>query len=216
LRLKESDISIPVADWLESGGFTVYSEVPVPYCYSIADLVGKNQSIIRIVELKTSWSDKLFRQCYEKLIITHDVWAASITRPKKSTLNKFMKFNIGMLFVGPNNKIEIIAFPVQEAFNSINYYTNKMLDILQRISPSKDGGKPCTLGNGPAQECEKMINAYKILHPSATWKEIFNNVPNYYSSPQSMCAAIRNVAERRNYRDRIHHCPEKRAYVGKS
>ncbi|GAG36697.1 unnamed protein product, partial [marine sediment metagenome] len=64
------------------------------------------------------------------------------------------------------------------------------------LKPSADAGKPNRKGVGPAQECWRNIIKYRAEHPKATWRELFQKIPNHYSNHKNMYSAMRMLQER--------------------
>jgi hypothetical protein len=58
------------------------------------------------------------------------------------------------------------------------------------------GGVPNMLGIGIAQDVQRRVDAYRLAHPNATWKEIYKNVPSHYDSFKNMYSSLRSNAER--------------------
>ena len=55
---------------------------------------------------------------------------------------------------------------------------------------------PQQKGEGPAQDVWKRICAYRSQRPDATWRELYDNIPNHYASHKNMYSAMRFLRER--------------------
>jgi len=181
--MKESELAKPVADWLRSEGFTVYSEIP--YWDRCIDMVGLNDYGIRVVELKVKYSKNVLQQAIKCQLATSDVYVASTTKPLNKTIQFCQKYGVGILKV--NSKVELILRPykVKDTWRNA---TKHLRDNC--IEPSDYAGVPCMSGCGPAQAVGKCVKQYVEENPSAGWREIFKNVPNHYSNYQSMRCAM--------------------------
>src|SRR5678815_2679217 len=51
-------------------------------------------------------------------------------------------------------------------------------------------------GVGIAQDVQRRVDEYRMTHPTATWKEIFANVPCHYNNYKNLYASLRSNAER--------------------
>ncbi|MCK5608364.1 hypothetical protein KAR91_41160, partial [Candidatus Pacearchaeota archaeon] len=136
--MRESDLAAPVADWLESQGFVVYSEV------GLRDMVGMNdKEDLIIVELKlyatTDNSRKrnkrqatsVLHQAYRSNIYTPQVYAAVATKPRKKSIERFKKYGVGLLSV-IDNKINIILEPGIK-IKPIEILKSKLIVRLKKI-----------------------------------------------------------------------------------
>ena len=193
--LREFQLAPIVADWLRADGYEVWAEVPAPCSCSTIDLVGRKGLDIRIVELKTGWTDTLRRQGWRHLIMVSDVWTATPAKPRATTIQKFKNSGIGMLQI-ENGKPIVFCYP-SRTHPVVEFLTSRLHNYLDHLPKGHDGGMPCLKGIGPAQECERAIEEYRKLHPNATWKEMYVSIPNHYSSYVSMRGAMRMTELRR-------------------
>ena len=196
--MKETDLAKPVAEWLRGQGCTVYSEVP--WMFRCIDMVGLKDPEIIIVELKTSLTHQVKLQAYPEQLITNSVYVAVGTNPKRSSIESCKKLKLGVLSV--KKTVKVLLKPSSNLAS--DSYRARMIEGLSRLSPSDDAGKACQRGCGPAQYCQKMVARYKKENPSATWKEIYDNVPNHYCNARSLASAMSMVQTRiaiRKYRE---------------
>lgn len=187
--LREAELAAPVAAWLKAAGYTVYSEVPVYYGATAIDLLGKKGDDLITVELKMTWSKGLKYQAHRHTLISENTYAATPTKPSQKTIEMFTKSGIGMLHV-KNGLVSVIAKPLLK-YPPIQHYIDYIFRRLEYMEPGYEGaGHPTLKGVGPAIECRKRVDEYLRIHPTATWKQIFQDVHNHYSSYKSMYAAM--------------------------
>jgi hypothetical protein len=191
--MKETDLAKPVAKWMRKNGYTVYAEVP--FFYRCVDLVGVKDNNIMCIELKLSLTRHVIRQAVTIQLATDKAYVGVGTTPRKSSIDRCKKYGLGILSV-KDDKVICMVDPVRKYDRSDTYVTN-IIKRCKAIGPSDDAGKACQAGEGPAQDCLRRIQEYRKDHPKATWKEIYDNVPNQYSSAASMYGGMRMVRERR-------------------
>lgn len=197
----ESLLSPLVSEWLRTHGYTVYAEVPTMLGRT-CDLVGrKGKGELIAVELKTSASRQLLKQCSCNQLVARVVYAAVAQRPRPGTLAKFSALGIGVLFVTatsieelttPSDKEQVIYVPCADAVNA----------FLDLDKPSDKAGYPDLAGQGPAQSCEQAIARYRKRHPSATWEQVYQAVPNHYANAKSMAGGMHMLRQRRRLAQR--------------
>lgn len=186
-----------VSTWLEQRGLVVYSEVPAPGSNSNIDLVGWNQDADKIVcvEMKLCLSRYVFCQAQRHWLITPQIYIAVASKPKAERVEFCKKTKLGLLRV--TEQVQVLLEPTLGPYNH-NYWRDKVIACLKVMTPGGIGGQPTLEGEGPAQLCYAAVQRYKKAHPKATWREIFSNVPNHYSSYRSMSGAMAGV-ELREY-----------------
>lgn len=202
--MNEADLAKPVANWLRARGYTVYAEIP---CLGrCIDFIGLRNSDIVCVELKRSLTTKqpkrarnytspVLYQAHSCQIFTPIVYVAVATNPRASSIEACKKIGVGILRVCSESEvIEII--PPHKQYEPSAYYQEEVKTQCIALGPSDDAGKPQQAGEGPAQDCYWRIKEYRKTHPKATWKDIFKDVPNHYTSQQSMYEAMRIAGER--------------------
>jgi len=181
--MKESELAKPVADWLRSEGFTVYSEIP--YWDRCIDMVGLNDYGIRVVELKVKYSKNVLQQAIKCQLATSDVYVASTTKPLNKTIQFCQKYGVGILKV--NSKVELILRP----YKVKDTWRNATKHLRENCTePSDNAGLTCMGGCGPAKAVSECVKQYVEDNPTVGWREIFKHVPNHYSNYQSMRCAM--------------------------
>lgn len=202
--MKEADLAKPVADWMRSLGYTVYAEVPLSG--RCVDFVGLRNSDMICIELKRSLTTKqpkrarnytspVLYQARSCQLITPIVYVAVATNPRISSIEACKKIGVGVLRVCSEGKVlEII--PPRKRFEPFVPHQKEVRAFCLASEASDEAGKPQQAGEGPAQDCYRRIEKYRATHPKATWRDIFKEVPNHYSSQQSMYGAMRMAGER--------------------
>jgi len=196
-------MSGPLSEWLGGLGYTVYTEVLSPYGGGPIDMVGLRAGLV-IVEMKTSLTSTLIRQASIGQLLSTTVYCAVASRPRHDGIQRCQKLGLGVVSVRDNH-VNVICEPGHgRGGRSLvhQYYVQQIKRRLEHMEPGGVGGLPCLEGVGPAQDVERRIAEYRQQHPRATWKQIYQAVPNHYSSYQSMCSAMRMVAERRRYKEK--------------
>lgn len=195
-EMKESDLAKPVADWLRDQGYIVYGEVPFPCAsFAIIDLVGRRDRKLICVELKISLTQTVIRQAYLSSLITPYVYVAVASNPRRSSIDRCCKQNIGALRVKTNGKVSVICTPELRHRQPLGY-DDKCHECLDVMEPSDRAGIPNLAGEGPAQLLYPIIAAFRKNRPAAKWREVWKNIPNHYASPFSLASGMRAVEER--------------------
>jgi hypothetical protein len=192
MKLREAELFGPIRRWLEAQGYTVYAEVPMPCSGSHpTDVVGLKGEHIIAVELKTSLTKHLVRQCALNQLYADLVYAAVPTQPR--TLPDKKRYDsIGVLRVN-GDSVSVVREAIGEP-EICKWHHGNMLQRLREWKPAgKDekAGIPQLVGDGPAQHCWKAVQAYRVAHPTAKWLEIWQNVPNHYQSHVTMRQCMR-------------------------
>jgi len=82
--MKESDLYIPVRDWLVSKGYTIHVEVfGVDIVATKPDASCHRGMRIAVVELKLGLTDGLFRQLLDRQHWADEVWGAIASQPRQ-------------------------------------------------------------------------------------------------------------------------------------
>lgn len=199
-ELVEAAMSPLVSAWLEDQGYEVYAEVPTPGGASHIDLVGwvAAEDRIACVEMKRSLTQQVRRQAYLHQSHTSETYVAVGTNPTKKSLAHCEKLGIGVLRV--NGDVSVLLQPQDRRMTT--FFRERLKTYLNAMAPGGIGGLPNLRGQGPAQECYEQVQKYRERLPQATWKEMYENVPNHYVSANSMCGAMRMVEERRAFLER--------------
>lgn len=201
----ERDLSGPVVAWLRAKGMRVYTEVP---CQGRGvDVVGVDASgDMTAVELKPALTNRVVRQAFQARIFARWCYCAVSRTPR--SLARAIELELGVLVVKGGQVVE-----VARPFGSDQRWPRQVEKVARWCSgpePDSPGGTPSLAGDGPAVQCKARVDRYLAAHPGASWREIFENVPNHYQSARSMQGALGKVDNRldegrraREARDRI-------------
>lgn len=210
-KLKEVDLSAPIAAWLkQQQRHTVYTEVP--YYGRVVDVIGRRGRHLIGVELKLTltveghrakrwpfqWRMSAVEQANVLKLGMLDVYVAVPVKPRQKGVNACEKLGIGILHVAvKTGNVEVLFRPRGLKDEPNARVLHRRLD---RMKPGGIAGKPNQKGVGPAQAVERKIKAYRRKHARATWRELFENIPNHYANPNSMRQAMEHVRVRRERR----------------
>lgn len=183
--MKESDLYAPVKKWLEGQGLKVYPEVPI--WHAPTDVIAIGEAEIVGVELKTSMTHKLLHQAGVLSLACHRSYVAVPTKPK--SLERPLNLGIGVLRV-TGGVVEVLAESAHKHGPPSDHYQQRIRATCAKMTGEGVGGVPCLEGVGPAQECKRLVDAYRAEHPKATWKELYEVIPNHYASHASMRNAL--------------------------
>jgi hypothetical protein len=109
------------------------------------------------------------------------------------------RFGIGVLRVIGDTVVEILE---AKSSGISKWYYEAVTEMMSRMPPGGVGGVPDRKGKGPAQRVERLVEEYRQGHPTATWKEMFEKIPNHYASCQSMRTAMSLMDVRRELQAR--------------
>ncbi|MGG4438386.1 hypothetical protein AAXE64_27930 [Priestia megaterium] len=104
--MKESDLFVPVKEWLEEKGYEVFSEVQHGWGGKRADVVGRIGKCICIVEMKTSLSMDVIEQAISWTPYAHYIYIAIPKRkaPIRHFIQQLLRqHRIGILEVSSRN-----------------------------------------------------------------------------------------------------------------
>lgn len=193
--MKEKDLFPPLKKSFKELGYTVYAEVP--YFYRGIDFVAVKGEDHIAVEMKMSFSHKVISQANlnsggfgknyvafpvkKPILYNDDLWK------REKLLEKFelcRKMGIGIYQVLPSG----IIFEAMEARYKKPY---RIFDFSQYEENDNDeAGIPCQKGVSMGYMELKAIKAYVQENPNASWREIYENVQNHYSSPSSLSGSM--------------------------
>lgn len=205
-NIKETDLFIPVKEWMEDVGYKVYSEVSPINISKRADIVGILNPITTVVELKTSLSLDLIEQSIDWIPHANYIYAA-VPRPKKRynqlSLKILKQYGIGLIEVDlKRGKSTCLMYPRMNRRVSSNI-KDSLTEYHEKYSP--DGG---STGGGYITEYRitmikvkefltKVRSGYpiycnyeKIKSPDG-WvdiKTILEYCETHYASPKSSLA----------------------------
>lgn len=195
--LRESALYLPVTQWLSSQGYSkVFAEKWGHDVVAIRESDG--QTIC--VELKTACTRRLFEQVISAGAYFDLAFGAVPTRPRESNLKNWRRIGLGLLIVSGED-VKVMLEPEARATQAVR---KNIAAALTRWTPdpTRIGGVPCLAGNGDAQRVCRAVDEYKLIHPAATWKEIYRDVPNHYVNHNSMRNGMKMQAVFRAIRER--------------
>lgn len=196
VKLPENEIFKVAALDLKSKGWRVVSEVDV-FGRPIDGAAIKGDLLLAI-ESKMSLSKKLVSQLATAQLVADKVLGVIGRKPKKHF--DWCKSAGMAIWLVQDGRIEVLSeWGENPHTNSI--YREKLKQVALTQSEDLNGGTPCLKGVGPAQDIQRGVDEYLKTHPNAKWKEIFENVPNYYSTYKNMYSALRSGKERRHNRE---------------
>jgi hypothetical protein len=198
-RLRESDMSAAFVRHLECLGCVVYAEVPTSD--HAIDLLGRCGDKLISVELKTGLRDRALWQARLNQISVDESWVGVLSAPRQTSLARASEFGVGVWRLN-GDKVSVLLRPLRRA-PPFHRAKEKLVAWCDQAEPGGAGGRPCLLGEGPAQDCERRVAEYRRGHPRATWAQVWAVVPNHYVNAKSMYGAFRANAERRRFRERV-------------
>lgn len=187
-------MSEPLCNWLRGMDYVPYAEVPDRWNYRRYDLVGIKNGLIIVIEMKKSLTKGLILQARIGLHVADNVYCAVSTHPRNASIHRCRNLGIGVLEVRGDRVIEIIPSCIYT--KTIESYRDVLLERTRTMVPGGLAGVPNVKGVGPAKTVNRLVEAYRMEHPRATWKELYDNVPNHYTSFSSMYGAMRLLKKR--------------------
>lgn len=188
--LREIRLSEPVSNWLKSHGCVVYADVPFGG-YQI-DLVGRGGDTLIGVQLKMCCSTQALRQAMIDQMWCDYAFVACGTRPRATSVDRAKLYGLGLLTVCGGD-CRLVLEPCRKLRQCLPEYHERLIQCLDRIEPGGVGGFPTLKGVGPAMECARCVAVYRRENPRASWREVYQAVPNHYASPTSMASALRRL-----------------------
>ncbi|WBW94726.1 DUF2161 family putative PD-(D/E)XK-type phosphodiesterase [Oceanirhabdus sp. W0125-5] len=154
--LKESDMYIPLKNFLEKQGFSVKGEVKE------CDIVGERDGQVVIVEMKKSLNFKLLLQGSLRQKISDNVYLA-IEKPKKSHYTKewndkkylLKRLELGLIFV-KKDKVEVIIEPKEYNLKTVRNRNKKKRESLIKEFNNRGGDF-----NWGGVSKSKIVTAYR-------------------------------------------------------
>lgn len=180
--LREVLLWPPLRDYLKGLGFMPHPEVRGH------DVVAIRGEEIWTIELKVSATYGVFRQTFRASIFSDKTYVGVGTKVRASSLERARKLGVGVIEIR-EGRIKIVqeSEPHLEAQPCPKRHAAMVEALRNRIvDESVVAGVPNLKGEGPAQRCQKLIAAYMVEHPDASWQEIFARVPNHYAHHKSM------------------------------
>lgn len=179
-------MSAPVQRFFSEAGLVVHTEMPLSSHF--VDLVASNDRVIHGVEMKTSLTRHLLRQAHMSQFGVDYAWCAVYSRPRAAGMEQCRRHGFGVLRVA-GDTVEVVLWP--RLNEPLGWVRARLVEDLRVFAPGGVAGLPTLKGDGPAQACASRVAAYRASRPTATWREIFDQVPNHYHSHRSMSGALR-------------------------
>jgi hypothetical protein len=185
-----------ILSWCKAQGYEPYTEVPAYIgSFALVDIVAINRGNedVLVIEMKTSLSSSLLDQLrYASIIGTP--WAAVLSTPRTSSLDKCKELGAGALRVVGNDVVEILK--PRNARNPWAPAKQRLLDVLDVMDPGGIAGLPTLKGSGPAQLLAPSVEKFFQENENTTWEDAFAQVENHYANPRSMAGSIGPRIER--------------------
>lgn len=195
--MKEKDLFPPLKKYFKDQGYTVYAEVP---CFQRGvDFVAAKGDEHIAVEMKLSFSMEVFRQArgnvisfgnsyvaypVKKPVFMHDDHYWKLPERTRAKVEWYIRDGVGILQVLPSG----LVFKALDAVFEKPY---RVFDFSQYQEKDDDeAGLPYQKGVSAGYRELEAIKAYVRLHPAAKWPEIYAQVQNHYSSPQSLAGSM--------------------------
>lgn len=190
LEVRETELANPIFEWLESRGYTPYSEIA--WGGTAIDIVGLSDKAVWAVELKLCLSWKVIRQAHRNQLTAHKSWCAVGTRPRNFEQRNL--HGLGLLsVVGGRVEVVIEAEETPDITNATRL--RQLRGACAYREPRGIAGLPTMKGVGPAQKVFDAVERFKAANPSASWAQVFANVPSHYAHARSMQGAMRTVRD---------------------
>jgi hypothetical protein len=199
MEYPESRILEVALNKLRADGWRIVCEVPISFRNVDAVAVKDNELIV--IEAKVCFNRGLKSQTQTLLWRADYVLAVVGSKPVASTIDWCNQWKIGAWVVKNDSLTELVDMQKLEPHV---YLKADLLKKVNMLAHSRAvGGLPNQKGVGLAQDVQREVDAYKLAHPKATWKEVFDNVPSHYDNYKNMYSALRSNAGRLAYRDRM-------------
>ena len=163
-------------------GYKVYFEIPE--LQKVVDIVAVKENEIVAVELKMGYCKKALYQARTNRLFADKSYIAVKSKPRNENILKCKTSNVGILLV--RDKVIVLSEATPTKYCPMSSQRKSALESCERNKDNTQAGLPCLRGVGPAIEVNNAVNEYNKLHPDASWKEVFANVPNHYASAASM------------------------------
>lgn len=196
--VKEADLYPIIKKSFKADDYAVFAEVACDY--RGVDLVAVKGDEHIAVELKLSFNDHVLRQAtwdanfFDKVYVAYPVKKAvlfhvddvywSLREAAQQRYDYCKKWGIGILQVLPSGMIYEALEPTQQK-------PYRKLDLQHYVDADDDvGGVPYQKGVSEGYHELESIKKYVIAHPTASWREIYANVPTNYSSHTSLASSM--------------------------
>jgi hypothetical protein len=191
MNLRESPICATAVAKLRADGWSLACEVLLNS--RAIDAAGLRDAKVIALEAKVCFNQKLRRQLYLRKRLADFVLAVVGTRPPAEGISWCIKQRVGLWLVNDGEVTELVAYHQQKP-NKL--HRQNLIDRIKRWDQSVSGGLPNLRGVGIAQDVQRRVDEYRLTHPTATWKEIFANVPCHYNNYKNLYSSLRSNAER--------------------
>ena len=181
-KLKEKELYPPLKEWLNKQGYKAYTEV------LNMDVVAKRDNEFIGFELKMACSKTVIHQAYRTMTLCGRAYIVTPVKPRIGSIDECKKRGIGIMRI--TDSIDILL-KAESWEHRLIYYYFKIGDF-EKMEEGQISGTPNMKGEGIAQGVLKDIQEYLKINPKATWKEIYNNVPNHYSNYKSLSNSMRS------------------------
>ena len=187
-HLPEAAMTPAIHQWLRDRGCVPFTEIGL--WYQPMDHVGMGicGADTIVVEAKLCLSAHVIHVARLNQLAAVS-YCAVRSRPRRRGLALCAESGIGVLRVAAGRAVEIVRPGLAGRRVRFKNYVARLQWTLERCVSGGLGGVPCLRGEGPAQDCAKALAAYRAEHPGATWRELWEQVPNHYASPASMSSA---------------------------
>jgi hypothetical protein len=191
MNLREAPICATAVAKLRADGWNLACEVLLNA--RAIDAAGVRDGKVIALEAKVCLNQKLRHQLYLRRRVADFVLAVVGKRPHVDGINWCRNRRVGLWLVNDGEVTELVAYFQQKPNTS---HRNNLLERIKRWDQSVSGGLPNLRGVGIAQDVQRRVDEYRMTHPTATWKEIFANVPCHYNSYKNLYSSLRSNAER--------------------
>jgi hypothetical protein len=196
--VKEADLYPIIKKSFKNDGYAVYAEVAS--MYRGVDMVAAKGDEHIAIELKLAFNWHLLRQAtwnashFDKVYVAYPVKKAVLFHVddvywslRESTRERYdycVKWGVGIMQVLPSGLIYEALEPKQQK-------PFRKLDLQHYVDADDDvGGVPYQKGVSEGYHELESIKKYVIANPTASWREIFANVPTHYASHTSLASSM--------------------------
>jgi hypothetical protein len=191
MNLREAPICATAVAKLRADGWSLACEVLLNA--RAIDAAGLRDGKVIALEAKVWLNQKLRRQLYLRRRVADFVLAVVGTRPRPEGVSWCIKRRVGLWLVNDGEVTELVGYHQQKPNK---YHRQNLIERIKRWDQSVSGGLPNLKGVGIAQDVQRRVDEYRTTHPTATWKEIFANVPCHYNNYKNLYSSLRSNAER--------------------
>ncbi len=191
MNLREAPICAIAVAKLRAEGWSLACEVLLNA--RAIDAAGLRDGKVIALEAKVWFNQKLRRQLYLRKRVADFVVAVVGKRPRADGISWCLKQRVGLWLVNDGEVNELVAYHQQKPNK---FHRQNLMERIKRWDQSVSGGLPNLKGVGIAQAVQRRVDEYRMTHPTATWKEIFANVPCHYNNYKNLYSSLRSNAER--------------------